>query len=291
MTMKKERRIDMKRIGTLLLACILSLSLVGCGTNTSDETNTMNNHSTSGNVRLDGSTSMEPLMTALSEAIKEDYPNLQLEAQFTGSGTGIKSVIAGTVEIGNSSRSLTDEEKSQGLIENIVAIDGIAIITDKNNTITNLTKEQLISIYTGEITNWKDVGGKDQRIVVVGREASSGTRGAFEEILEIKDKCKYANELNEAGAVVAKVQQTPGAIGYISLDNITDTVKAIQLDGIVASEETVKNGLYKLQRPFVMATKGEVSQQSEQVQAVFQFINSDKGQKVLEKVGLVSPNK
>lgn len=291
MTMKKERRIDMKRIGTLLLACILSLSLVGCGTNTSDETNTMNNHSTSGNVRLDGSTSMEPLMTALSEAIKEDYPNLQLEAQFTGSGTGIKSVIAGTVEIGNSSRSLTDEEKSQGLIENIVAIDGIAIITDKNNTITNLTKEQLISIYTGEITNWKDVGGKDQRIVVVGREASSGTRGAFEEILEIKDKCKYANELNEAGAVVAKVQQTPGAIGYISLDNITDTVKAIQLDGIVASEETVKNGLYKLQRPFVMATKGEVSKQSEQVQAVFQFINSDKGQKVLEKVGLVSPNK
>lgn len=289
--MKKERRIDMKRIGTLLLACILSLSLVGCGTNTSDETNTMNNHSTSGNVRLDGSTSMEPLMTALSEAIKEDYPNLQLEAQFTGSGTGIKSVIAGTVEIGNSSRSLTNEEKSQGLIENIVAIDGIAIITDKNNTITNLTKEQLISIYTGEITNWKDVGGKDQRIVVVGREASSGTRGAFEEILEIKDKCKYANELNEAGAVVAKVQQTPGAIGYISLDNITDTVKAIQLDGIVASEETVKNGLYKLQRPFVMATKGEVSKQSEQVQAVFQFINSDKGQKVLEKVGLVSPNK
>lgn len=281
----------MKRIGTLLLACILSLSLVGCGTNTSDKTNTMNNHSTSGNVRLDGSTSMEPLMTALSEAIKEDYPNLQLEAQFTGSGTGIKSVIAGTVEIGNSSRSLTDEEKSQGLIENIVAIDGIAIITDKNNTITNLTKEQLISIYTGEITNWKDVGGKDQRIVVVGREASSGTRGAFEEILEIKDKCKYANELNEAGAVVAKVQQTPGAIGYISLDNITDTVKAIQLDGIVASEETVKNGLYKLQRPFVMATKGEVSKQSEQVQAVFQFINSDKGQKVLEKVGLVSPNK
>lgn len=281
----------MKRIGALLLACILSLSLVGCGTNTSDETNTMNNHSTSGNVRLDGSTSMEPLMTALSEAIKEDYPNLQLEAQFTGSGTGIKSVIAGTVEIGNSSRSLTDEEKSQGLIENIVAIDGIAIITDKNNTITNLTKEQLISIYTGEITNWKDVGGKEQRIVVVGREASSGTRGAFEEILEIKDKCKYANELNEAGAVVAKVQQTPGAIGYISLDNITDTVKAIQLDGIVASEETVKNGLYKLQRPFVMATKGEVSKQSEQVQAVFQFINSDKGQKVLEKVGLVSPNK
>lgn len=281
----------MKRIGTLLLACILSLSLVGCGTNTSDKTNTMNNHSTSGNVRLDGSTSMEPLMTALSEAIKEDYPNLQLEAQFTGSGTGIKSVIAGTVEIGNSSRSLTDEEKAQGLIENIVAIDGIAIITDKNNTITNLTKEQLISIYTGEITNWKDVGGKDQRIVVVGREASSGTRGAFEEILEIKDKCKYANELNEAGAVVAKVQQTPGAIGYISLDNITDTVKAIQLDGIVASEETVKNGSYKLQRPFVMATKGEVSKQSEQVQAVFQFINSDKGQKVLEKVGLVSPNK
>lgn len=218
----------------------------------------------------------------------EKYPNLSLEPQFTGSGTGIKSAIAGTADIGNSSRALTDEEKAAGLVENIVAIDGIAVVVDKNNTVANLTKDQLIKIYTGEITNWKEVGGADQKIVVIGREASSGTRGAFEEILDIAEKCKYAQELNETGAVIAAVASTPGAIGYASLDNVDDSVIALQLEGVAPSETTVKDGSYVLQRPFVMATKGEIKDQSEQVQAIFEFINSDEGQDVIKAAGLVS---
>lgn len=281
----------MKKFGALLLACVLSISLVGCGNSSSEEGNASAGTEISGKVSLDGSTSMEPMMTALAEAIKEDYPNLTLEAQFTGSGTGIQSVINGTTDIGNSSRALKDEEKAAGLVENIVALDGIAIIVDKNNKVTNLTTEQLSDIYTGKIKNWSEVGGADQNIVVIGREASSGTRGAFEEILDIEEKCDYARELNETGAVVAGVQSTPGAIGYVSLDNITDEVTAIQINGVTPSGDTVKDGSYQLQRPFVMATKGEVSEQSKEVQAVFDFVNSEKGAAVIEKVGLVTPNK
>lgn len=279
----------MKKLGALLLACVLSLSLVGCGGNSSSDTAGAGNTEISGKVSLDGSTSMEKFVNALKEAMAEKYPNLTLEPQFTGSGTGIQSVIAGTADIGDSSRALKDEEKAQGLVENIVAIDGIAVVVDKNNTVTNLTKEQLVKIYTGEITNWKDVGGADQKIVVIGREASSGTRGAFEEILDIAEKCKYAQELNETGAVMAAVAATPGAIGYVSLDNVDDSVIALQLDGVAPSEATVKDGTYALQRPFVMATKGEIKDQSEQVKAVFEFIDSEEGQAVIKSVGLVSP--
>lgn len=280
----------MKKLGALLLACVLSMSLVGCG-NSDTTGGESNNSEISGKVSLDGSTSMQKFVTALEEAIKEDYPNLTLESQFTGSGTGIQSVIAGTADIGNSSRALKDEEKSEGLVENIVAIDGIATITHSSNTVTNLTKEQLSKIYTGEITNWKDIGGTDQNIVVIGREASSGTRSAFEEILDIADECKYAQTINSTGAVVAAVESTAGAIGYVSLENVTDKVKALQLDGVAVSEETISNGTYSLQRPFVMATKGEVSKQSQEVQAVFSFINSEKGQAVIKEVGLVVPSK
>lgn len=279
----------MKKLGALLLACVLSLSLVGCG-GTTDNTNTDTNTDISGKVSMDGSTSMEKFVNGIKEAMAEKYPNLAIEPQFTGSGTGIQSAIAGTADIGNSSRALKDEEKAEGLVENIVAIDGIAVVVDKANTVTNLTQDQLKQIYTGAITNWKEVGGADQQIVVIGREASSGTRGAFEEILEIEEKCKYAQELNETGAVMAAVAATPGAIGYVSLDNVDDSVIAVSLDGVAPSEDTVKDGSYALQRPFVMATKGEVSEQSEAVKAVFDFINSEDGQAVIEAVGLVSPN-
>ena len=279
----------MKKLGALLLACVLSLSLVGCG-GTTDNTNTDTNTDISGKVSMDGSTSMEKFVNGIKEAMAEKYPNLTIEPQFTGSGTGIQSAIAGTADIGNSSRALKDEEKAEGLVENIVAIDGIAVVVDKANTVTNLTQDQLKQIYTGAITNWKEVGGADQQIVVIGREASSGTRGAFEEILEIEEKCKYAQELNETGAVMAAVAATPGAIGYVSLDNGDDSVIAVSLDGVAPSEDTVKDGSYALQRPFVMATKGEVSEQSEAVKAVFDFINSEDGQAVIEAVGLVSPN-
>lgn len=282
----------MKKIGMFLLTCVLSLSLVGCGGNDAPSDN-KNDTEISGKVTLDGSTSMEKFVNGLKEAIVEEYPNLQLEPQFTGSGTGIQSVADGKVNIGNSSRALKDEEKAKGLVENIVAIDGIAIITDKSNTVTNLTTEQLVKIYTGEIKNWKELGGSDQNIVVIGREASSGTRGAFEELLKVtgengEPKCAYANELNSTGAVVAKVESTPGAIGYVSLDVITDKVIAMKLNDVEPSEATIKDGSYTLQRPFVMATKGAISEQPAEVQAVFSFINSDKGQAVIEQVGLIS---
>lgn len=279
----------MKKFGALLLACVLSFSLVGCGNNDgSSDAAASGSGDVSGTVALNGSTSMEELVNGLKEAIVETYPNLQLEPQFTGSSAGVEAVTNGTADIGDVSRALTDEEKAGGLVENVVAIDGIAVITDTANTATNLTTQQLKDIYTGKITNWSEVGGADQNIVVIGRESGSGTRDAFEEILDIADQCQLAQTLNETGAVAAAVQSTPGAIGYISLDALNDKVKALQLDGVAPSEETVKDGSYTLQRPFVMATKGEISEQSAQVQAVFEFINSDAGQEVISSVGLVS---
>lgn len=279
----------MKKFGALLLACVLSFSLVGCGNNDGgSDAAASGSGDVSGTVALNGSTSMEKLVNGLKEGIVETYPNLQLEPQFTGSSAGVEAVTNGTADIGDVSRALTDEEKAGGLIENIVALDGIAVVTDTANTATNLTTQQLKDIYTGKITNWSEVGGADQNIVVIGRESGSGTRDAFEEILDIADQCQLAQTLNETGAVAAAVQSTPGAIGYISLDALNDKVKALQLDGVAPSEETVKDGSYTLQRPFVMATKGEISEQSAQVQAVFEFINSDAGQEVISSVGLVS---
>lgn len=279
----------MKKFGALLLACVLSFSLVGCGNNDGgSDAAASGSGDVSGTVALNGSTSMEKLVNGLKEGIVETYPNLQLEPQFTGSSAGVEAVTNGTADIGDVSRALTDEEKAAGLVENIVALDGIAVVTDTANTATNLTTQQLKDIYTGKITNWSKVGGADQNIVVIGRESGSGTRDAFEEILDIADQCQLAQTLNETGAVAAAVQSTPGAIGYISLDALNDKVKALQLDGVAPSEETVKDGSYTLQRPFVMATKGEISEQSAQVQAVFEFINSDAGQEVISSVGLVS---
>ena len=213
----------------------------------------------SGSVSMSGSTSMEKLANAVAESFMEKYPNVTVTAEFTGSSAGIESVLAGSVDIGNSSRNLKEDEKSAGAVENIVAIDGIAVVTDPANKIEDLTKDQLVSIYTGETKNWSEVGGDDQAIVVVGREAGSGTRGAFEELLDIADACVYANELDSTGAVMAKVASTPGAIGYVSLDVVDDSVKALKLDGVDATEENIKAGNYALSRPFVMATKGEIS--------------------------------
>lgn len=275
-----------KKVLSVLMVFMMCLGLAGCGGGSNSASDDI-----SGKVSLNGSTSMEKFVNALSEGIKEKYPNLQLEAQFTGSGAGLEAVASKTTDIGDSSRALTDEEKAKGLEENIVAIDGIATITNKSNKVTNLTKDQLAKIYTGQITNWKDLGGQDEAIVVIGREAGSGTRGAFEELLGIEDQCQYAQELNETGAALAKVAKTSGSIGYVSLDVLDDTVSPLQLDGVEPSEKTVKDGSYALQRPFVMATNGKISEQSKQVQAVFDFINSDDGQKIIEKVGLVTPNK
>ena len=245
----------------------------------------------SGSISMVGSTSMEKFANALSEAFMEKYPKVTVTAEFVGSGAGIEAVSNGTADIGNSSRNLKDEEKAKGVAENIVAIDGIAVVVDPANTVEDLTKDQLTSIYDGTVTNWKDVGGNDAPIVVVGREAGCGTRGAFEELLKLEDACKYSNELDSTGAVMAKVASTPGSIGYVSLDVLADTVKALKLDGAEPTEENIKAGKYFLSRPFVMATKGEISEQSDLVKALFDFIYSDEGSELVKSVGLITADK
>lgn len=242
----------------------------------------------SGSISMVGSTSMEKLANALSEAFMEEYPEVTVTAEFVGSGAGIEAVTNGTADIGNSSRSLKDEEKAAGVVENVVAIDGIAVCVDPANEVADLTKEQLTNIYNGTVTNWKEVGGADEPIIVIGREAGSGTRGAFEELVDLQDACKYANELDSTGAVIAKVASTPGAIGYASLDALDDSVKALSLEGVEATAENIKAGNYFLSRPFVMATKGEVSEQNDLVQAWFDFVLGDEGQQVASEVGLIT---
>ena len=242
----------------------------------------------SGSISMVGSTSMEKFANALSEVFMEKYPNVTVQAEFVGSGAGIEAVTNGSADIGNSSRNLTDEEKANGIAENIVAIDGIAVVVDPAKTVADLTKQQLTDIYSGTVTNWSEVGGSDSPIVVVGREAGSGTRSAFEEILGLEDACAYSSELDSTGAVMARVASTPGAIGYVSLDVLDDTVKALNLEGTEPTAENIKAGSYFLSRPFVMATNGEISEQNELVQALFDFVYSDEGDAVIETVGLIS---
>ena len=242
----------------------------------------------SGTITMAGSTSMEKLANAVAESFMAKYPGVTVTAEFTGSSAGIESLLAGSVNIGNASRALKDSEKEGGAVENIVAIDGIAVVTDSANAVADLTKDQLVSIYTGQTTNWSELGGEDAAIVVVGREAGSGTRGAFEELLDIEDQCAYANELDSTGAVMAKVASTPGAIGYVSLDVVDDTVKAFALEGVEATAENIKAGKYFLSRPFVMATKGEIAEQDELVQELFNYLASDEGKEVIKAVGLIT---
>ena len=245
----------------VLGAAVLATGMVGCGssnTNTSaadtsadssaaesgaaaDTTeNSADTKDLSGSITLAGSTSMEKFANALAETFMEKYPNVTVQAEFTGSSAGIESVLAGQCDVGDSSRALKDDEKAKGAVENIVAIDGIAVVVDPSNAVDGLSKDDLTGIYDGSITNWKDVGGSDMPIVVVGREAGSGTRGAFEELLGLEDACKYANELDSTGAVMAKVASTPGSIGYVSLDVVDDTVKAVKLDDVEPTEENIK---------------------------------------------------
>lgn len=291
----------------MLGAAVLTMGAVGCGSSsapaetkaetaaettaeatTEAATETEKTAELSGSITLAGSTSMEKFANALAESFMEVYPDVTVQAEFTGSSAGIEAVLAGQCDIGDSSRSLKDEEKAKGAVENIVAIDGIAVVTDPANTASDLTKDQLSGIYTGEITNWNEVGGDDMPIVVVGREAGSGTRGAFEELLKIEDACKYANELDSTGAVMAKVASTPGAIGYVSLDVVDDSVKALSLEGVEATEENIKAGDYFLSRPFVMATKGEISEQNDLVKALFDYVYSAEGDELVKSVGLIT---
>lgn len=283
----------MRKITALLCAVTMTLGLVACGSGTETESTTQmteteaSDADLTGTVSMAGSTSMEKLANATAESFMAKYPGVTVTAEFTGSSAGVEAVTAGSVDIGNASRALKDAEKEAGIVENIVAIDGIAVVVDPANTVVDLTKEQLISVYTGETKNWSELGGADAPIVVVGREASSGTRSAFEELLEIEDACVYASELDSTGAVIAKVAATPGAIGYVSLDAINETVVAVSLEGVAANAENIKAGNYFLSRPFVMATKGEISEQSEAVQAYFEYLASEEGKEVIAAVGLI----
>lgn len=242
----------------------------------------------SGTISLAGSTSMQKLADALAETFMEANSGVTVTVEYSGSSAGIESLLNGSCDIGDASRNLKDSEKSGGAVENIVAIDGIAVIVDKNNTVAGLTKQQLSDIYTGAVTNWSEVGGSDTPIVVVGREAGSGTRGSFEEILKVEDACKYAVECDSTGAAMAKVASTEGAIGYVSLDVLDDSVNALNLDDVAPTSDNIVAGTYFLCRPFVMATKGEISGQNELVQAFFDFLKSDEGKAVVKAVGLIT---
>jgi phosphate transport system substrate-binding protein len=287
----------MKRriIAMMAAVSMMTFGLVGCGSESPQSADAAeqgkNEESVelNGTIKLAGSTSMEKLCEAMSESFMERNPGVTVTVEYTGSGAGLESLAAGSVDIGNASRGLKDEEKASGVVENIVAIDGIAVITNKSCSIKDVTSKDLAKIYSGEITDWAELGGEEQPIIVIGREAGSGTRDAFEELLEVKDGCAYAQELDSTGAVLAKVATTPGAIGYVSLDVVDDTVSGLKIDGVEPTEEEILAGNYMLQRPFVMATKGEMSGQNELVQAWFNYINSDDGKEVIKQVGLIIP--
>ena len=295
-----------KILSLLVAASMMTFGLAGCGstdtgnTDASSDANQSTDTTTdagtsdassdlSGAISLAGSTSMEKLCEALSESFMEKYPNISVTVEYTGSGAGLESLVAGSVDIGNASRHLKEEETSAGAVENVVAIDGIAVITDKDNEVTDVSAEDLAKIYKGEITNWSELGGQDEAIVVIGREAGSGTRDAFEELLDVADACQYAQELDSTGGVLAKVAATPGAIGYVSLDVVDDTIQTVSLDGVAPTEENILAGDYLLSRPFVMATNGEISEQNELVQTWFDYVNSEDGKNVISSVGLIIP--
>ncbi len=282
-----------KKIVAMMMALsVMAVGLVGCGNKPSENAagDANNAEELNGTLTLAGSTSMEKLCEALSESFMEANPNITVTVEYTGSGAGLESLAAGSVDIGNASRHLKDGETETGAVENVVAIDGIAVVTDLDNKVKNVTSEDLAKIYKGEITNWSELGGDDEAIVVIGREAGSGTRDAFEELLEVADECDYAQELDSTGAVLAKVAATSGAIGYVSLDVVDDSVLALSLDGVEPTEKEILAGKYLLSRPFVMATNGQISEQNELVKAWFDYIQSEEGKSVISEIGLIIPN-
>ena len=270
----------MKKLFSMLLITVMSIAtLVGCGTNKSGS---------KGTVTTDGSTSMEKVIGALGESFQNDT-GISFTYNPTGSGSGIKAVMEGRCDIGLSSRELKDEEKSSGLTGTVLAYDGIAIIVNPNNPVKDLSLENVAKIYKGEITNWSEIGGDDAEIVLIGREAGSGTRDGFESITDTEDKCKYRQELTSTGDVITTVASNPNAIGYASLASVKDTVKALNVDGVKPSEATIKDGSYVVQRPFVLVTKTDVTL-SESAQSFFNFITSEAAHEIIIEAGVVPAN-
>ena len=243
----------------------------------------------SGTVATDGSTSMEKVIGALGEAFMEANSGVNFTYNPTGSGSGITAVSEGRCDIGLSSRALKDSEVASGLVGTVLAYDGIAVIVNPANTVEDLDIETIAKIYTGEITNWSEVGGADAQIVLVGREAGSGTRSGFEELTETVDKCQYRQELTSTGDVITAVAQNPDAIGYASLASVKDSVKALKVAGVVPSEETVKDGTYLIQRPFVLVTKEGVAL-SPVAQAFFDYATKGQANDIITASGVVPAN-
>ena len=279
----------MKKIIALVLTALLALSLVACGSESkTDDTKTDDQPAAlTGTVSTDGSTSMEKIIGDLSESFMAQNSGVTVNYNPTGSGSGITAVQEGTCDIGLSSRALKDEEKSAGLKETVLAYDGIAIIVHPDNPVSDLSVEQLAKLYTGEITNWKDVGGNDAEAVLIGREAASGTRDGFESITGTKDKCQYRQELTSTGDVITAVSQNPDAIGYASLASVKDSVKALNVDGVTPSEATIKDGSYKVQRPFVLVTMAG-KELSPAAQAFFDYAISSDAASIIAKAGAVA---
>lgn len=285
----------MKKFLALILALVMALSLVACGNSNSDNSgdNAADNNggdaAITGTVSTDGSTSMEKVIGALSESFMAANGGVTVNYNPTGSGSGITAVQEGTCDIGLSSRALKDEEKAAGLKETVLAYDGIAIIVHPDNPVSDLTLEQIAKLYTGEITNWKDVGGNDAEVVLIGREAASGTRDGFESITGTKDACQYRQELTSTGDVITAVSQNPDAIGYASLASVKDTVKALNVGGVTPSEATVKDGSYLVQRPFVLVTV-EGKALSPAAQAFFDYALSADAASIISAAGAVAAN-
>ena len=299
----------MKKKLSLFLALALMVGmLAGCGgtsndttdTNTNDTTTTTPNTDQTGNetepttdslsgvVNTDGSTSMADVMAVLQESFKELYPDVTANYSGTGSGAGVEAALSGTADIGLASRALKDEEKAEGAVENIIALDGVAVVVNPANGVEDLSVEDIAKIFTGEITNWGELGGEDLEIAVLGREDGSGTRTAFEEIVGVEGTCVYKNEYGSTGDVIGNVASNPNAIGYASLSAVDDTVKAVKVNGVAPSEETVKDGTYEIQRPFVMVTV-EGAELSEAAQAFLDYAMSDEVAEQIAIAGAVAP--
>ena len=268
----------MKKFISILLVAIMAVSaLTGCS------------GSKGGTVSTDGSTSMEKVIGALGESFENDNSGVTFTYNPTGSGSGIKAVLEGRCDIGLSSRNLKYEEKADGLTETVLAYDGIAMIVHPENPVSDLTLEQIAAIYTGEITNWNEVGGSDGEIVLIGREAGSGTRDGFESITGTEDACKYRQELTSTGDVITTVAGNPNAIGYASLASVKNSVKAISVGGVAPSEATIKDGSYAVQRPFVLVTKTD-AELSETAKKFFDYITSADANEIIAAAGVVPAN-
>ena len=261
-----------------IMALVLSAAMLfaGCGSSESAVVNT------------DGSTSMEKVMGALIEGYKAVDGDVTVNYSGNGSGSGIEAVLSGTCDIGLSSRELKPEEMEKGAVGHIVALDGVAIVVNPANSVSNLSMEQLAAIFTGEINNWAQLGGEDAPIAVYGREAGSGTRGAFEEIVGVEDKCAYTNEYSSSGDIIGNVASNPNAIGYASLSGVNDAVRSVSIEGVVCTEASIKDGSYPIQRPFIMVTSAD-AQLSEAAEDFLYYALSDAVAEYIAAAGAVAP--